>query len=282
MDILAVGPASPGWAPRAEYVSGRFWLNKGGFQFAEATDTSGLSSLNWVYRDWCEFFETSPPRPRPNALIDPAERRPYFADAIFGDFDNDGWVDCVVLDRSESQNPPSRAVLFMNQGNGTFEPEPTKFSGIDGSGISGEAADLNNDGLLDLVIAADPDNSGGTMEMDRYQSKVYWNTGLPQARENHWLRLRFSGLSDAELIGARVEVFATGMRQARWIHSNHSYKSSGALETHFGLGKNPTVDLTVTLSNGKATRFPGLSADQFLDLDIRNVKAAPVASQPRP
>ena len=25
LDVLAVGPASPGWAPRTEYVSGRFW-----------------------------------------------------------------------------------------------------------------------------------------------------------------------------------------------------------------------------------------------------------------
>jgi hypothetical protein len=51
LDVLAVGPASPGWAPRTEYVSGRFWRNKGGFQFEEATDATGLSALNRVYRE---------------------------------------------------------------------------------------------------------------------------------------------------------------------------------------------------------------------------------------
>jgi catechol 2,3-dioxygenase-like lactoylglutathione lyase family enzyme len=215
MDVLAVGPASPGWAPRAEYVSGRFWRNKGGFQFQEATDTAGISALNWVYRDWCKFFDAPLPRARLGARIDPADRRPYFADAVFGDFDNDGWVDFVVLDRSEGQNPPSRATLFMNRGDGTFEPKPTTFSGLDGSGICGEAADLNNDGLLDLVFAADPDNSGLAASMDRYESKVYWNTGLHGGKENHWLRLRFSGVKDAasnrlKRVGTDCQPVSTG------------------------------------------------------------------------
>ena len=282
MDVLAVGPASPGWAPRAEYVSGRFWRNKGAFQFQEATDAAGLSALNWVYRDWCKFFDAPAPRARPGAPLDPADRRPYFADAVFGDFDNDGWVDFVVLDRSESQNPPSRATLFMNRGNGTFEPKPTTFSGLDGTGICGEAADLNNDGLLDLVFAADPDNSGLAASMDRYESKVYWNTGVGGAKDRHWLRLRLSGVKDAELIGARVEVSAAGMKQTRWVHSNHSYKSGGALEAHFGLGKQARADVKVILPSGKATDFGSLKADQLLDLDLRTAQSQPVMAQRGP
>jgi hypothetical protein len=185
LDVLAVGPASPGWAPRAEYVSGRFWRNKGNFQFEEATDAAGLSALNWVYRDWCKFFEMPAPKARPGAPMQPGDRRPYFADAVFGDFDNDGWQDFVVLDRHESPNLEARAILFMNRGDGTFAPKPTTFSGLDGVGICGEAADLNNDGLLDLVIASDPDNSGVALSLARYESKVYWNTGLPGGKENH-------------------------------------------------------------------------------------------------
>jgi hypothetical protein len=136
-------------------------------------------------------------------------------------------------------------------------------------GICGEAADLNNDGLLDLVFAADPDNSGPALSMDRYESKVYWNTGLHGAKENHWLRLRFSGLKDAELIGARVELTAAGMKQYRWIHSNHSYKSGGALEAHSGLGKQTEVDVKVTLPGGKTVTFAGLKPDRFLNLDLK-------------
>ena len=279
MDVLAVGPADPGWAPRTEYVSGRFWRNKGNFQFEEATDAAGLSALNWVYRDWCKFFDAPMPRKRPGARRDPGDRRPYFADALFGDFDNDGWIDLVVLDRSESMNPEARAILFMNRGDGTFEPKPTTWSGLDGSGICGEAADLNNDGLLDLVFAADPDNSGIPLSMARYESKVYWNTGEHGGKHNHWLRLRFSGISHAELIGARVELIAEGRRQYRWIHSDQTYKSGSPLEAHFGLGKATRADVKVTLLSGKSISLVNLKADQYLDLNLRTSEFNPVVKE---
>jgi catechol 2,3-dioxygenase-like lactoylglutathione lyase family enzyme len=272
MDVLAVGPASPGWAPRTEYVSGRFWRNKGGLRFQEATEAAGLSALNWVYRDWFKFYDAPPPATRAGARMDPLERRPYFADAIFGDFDNDGWVDLVVLDRHESPSFQSRAILFMNRSDGTFEPKPTTFSGLDGAGICGEAADLNNDGLLDLLFAADPDNSGPAMSMARYESKVYWNTGLYGGKENHWLRLRFSGVKDADLIGARVELSAPGMKQYRWAHANHSYKSGGPIETHFGLGVNKQVDVKVAFSSGVVWDFPSVAADQLLELNATKAR----------
>jgi hypothetical protein len=281
-DVLAIGPASPGWAPRTEYVSGRFWRNKGNFQFQEATDAAGLSALNWVYRDWFKFFDAPLPPGRPGARIAPGDGRPYFAAIIFGDFDNDGWVDLVVQDRSERQGEPVRAILFMNRGDGTFEVKPTTFSGLDSHGICGVAADLNNDGLLDLVFAADPDNSGVVFSMDRYESKVYWNTGARGARSNHWLRLRFSGTKDAELIGARVELTAAGKKQYRWIHPDHFYKSGCALEAHFGLAKQTKADVKVTLLNGKTATFSSVMADQFLDLNLKTSQSTPAGKEPKP
>lgn len=280
LDVLAVGPASPEWAPRTEYVGGRFWRNLGGFQFQEATDAVGLSPLNWVYGDWCRFFDAPQPVTAPGAASPAGNRRPYFADAIFGDFDNDGWQDLVVLDRSESMNPEARAALFTNRGGGAFDLRPTTFSGLDGSGIGGEAADLDNDGLLDFVFAADPDNSGLASSRARYESKVYWNTGLHGGRDNRWVRLRFSGVRDAGLIGARVEASTAGGRQYRWIHPSHSYKSGGALEAHFGLAQASTVDVRVTLPDGRSVAFTGLRANQLVELDLRTGQFRPVATGP--
>lgn len=126
LDVLAVGPASSGWAPRAEYVGGRFWKNLGGFRFEERTHAAGLEALTWTYQRWFEFFDSPTGGRR-------LEGRPYFADAIFGDFDNDGWADVVVQDRGERAGEPARAILFMNKGDGTFDLKPTAFSGLDGN-----------------------------------------------------------------------------------------------------------------------------------------------------
>jgi hypothetical protein len=300
LDVLAIGPSDPGFVPRAEDVGGRFWQNLGHFQFKEATSAVGLDALNWTYRQWYRFFGvTIPPEAenwKPRSATYPSQpgrkqRHPlddrfYFSNAIFADFDNDGWLDLVVFDRHESPTRPDyRAALFMNRGDGTFELKPTTFSGLDSTGISGEAADLNNDGLLDIVIACDPDNSGGGLAgvgPERYNDKVYVNTGAGGARSNHWLHLRFSGIKDAELIGARVELNASGQKQYRWIHSNHSYKSGGALDAHFGLGKQTKADIKVTLLNGTITTFPGMKADQFLDLNLKTPLSTPAGKEFKP
>jgi hypothetical protein len=134
----------------------------------------------------------------------------YAVDALCADFDNDGWLELVVLDRSKMDQRAFWAMLLMNRGDGTFELKPTSFSGLDSSGIYGQLADLSNDALLDPVSAAGPDNSGLAQTMGRCEDKVYGNTGLHGARQNHWLRLRFSGVGDPQPIGARVEVREVG------------------------------------------------------------------------
>lgn len=282
-DALAVGPSDPGWSPRCEDVGGRFWRNLGGFRFEERTDASGLTALNWRYRQWHEFFgqprserhrqwrPLGGTRSQPGVPSQhPLENRPYYADAVFGDFDNDGWLDLVVLDRRENPNLATRSMLWMNRGDGSFEVKPTSYSGLDGSGISGEAVDLNRDGLLDLFIAADPDNTGVALDIARYESKVYWNTGEHGGKQNHWLHLTFFGLSQAELIGARIELTADGRKQYRWIHSNHSYKSGGALDAHFGLGKATQADVTVTLLDGRTLRCASIVSNQSVPLNLES------------
>jgi hypothetical protein len=282
-DIFAVGPSDRSWSPRVEYVGGRFWTNKGKFQFEERTKAAGLDAINNTYRKWYEFFDCplsnfhktwkpkldklpSQPGLKPT---NPIDNRPYYADTVFSDFNNDGWQDVIVLDRRESPALVVRSILFLNKGDGTFEPKPTKFSGMDNGRISGEAADLNGDGLLDLVVASDPDNTGGATDLSRYESKVYWNTGEHGAKANHWLQLRFAGVRDAELIGAKVELVAGGKKQYRWVHSNHSYKSGGALDAHFGLGKHDKADVVVTLPGGNPIRFENVAADRFVKLDLK-------------
>jgi len=308
LDGLAVGPSTPSWHAESDPIASRFWKNLGGFRFEDRTQASGLDAVGWSIGRWHEFWGlTTPARMQrdPGGAISPttgmklragADSSFYLADAIFADFDNDGWEDLVVCNRSERHGIAGLAanMLFMNNGDGTFRPTQLAFSGINTVSICGEPADLNGDGLLDLVFPADPSNSwGGAQTGDRppesaFGSKIYLNTGSfnpqPQARtgsdtarrqpsdddprlrlrvkRNHWLHVTFSGLSHAELIGARVELTADGRKQYRWIHSNHSYKSGGALDAHFGLGSATIADVTVTLLDGRKKSFAAVAADK--------------------
>ncbi|MBM4156159.1 MAG: hypothetical protein FJ221_14210 [Lentisphaerae bacterium] len=284
-DVIAVDGSDATFTPKTEDVGGRFWLNKGGFRFEEATARCGLASLNNRYADWYEFFEASvsPALLQENELqafrvsqpgLEPVraiDLRPYHADVIFADFNNDTWLDFVIPDRREPKAIETRCLLFMNQGNGVFKPVPTTVSGLNGSGICGEAADLNNDGLVDLLIAADPDNSGIASDLRRYESMVFLNTGLHGGRTNHWLRLRFSGITHARLLGARIEVLEPGSTKrlgTRGIYSNHSYKSGSPMEAHFGLGITSHVDVSVHLPGGEHFTVKNVQGDRYLDLNV--------------
>lgn len=274
----------------------RFWYNEGDYQFRHATDEAGLSRLRDSYKAWYDFFGADPPdidgpltsrerwrligtKPGQSRLESP----PQYADAAFADFDNDGWLDLVVVDRLVHQKVETRSFLFMNQGDGTFEAKSTTFSGLDATGLSVEAADLNNDGLVDLVIGADPDNTGQATTLDAYESIVYKNTGRHGARDNHWLRLRFSGVSDAELLGAHVTAHPTGEGEGvlgmRGLYNNRSYRSHHPLQAHFGLADRSAVDVQVRLVGGRTVTFEDVQANQFVDADLSTGRVAPVEAR---
>lgn len=285
-DIIAVGPSDSGWSARAEYVGGRFWLNEGGFKFKVVTDEIGLESLNWTYRKWLPHHGVEIPAALANRRatgrqvqtsglprVNPLDWRPYYADCLFGDVDNDGWVDLIVMDRREgAQGVTGNTALYLNK-KGKFELQPPSVSGFNASGIGGELADLNNDGYLDLFVMADPDNTGGGVAADRYLNKVFINS-KNLGKDNHWLRMRFSGVTDAELIGARISVFDGSKRiGTRWVHSDHAYKSSGALEAHFGLGKVKTVNVEISLPFGRKVNLNSVTADRYLDIDLKSQRS---------
>lgn len=98
--------------------------------------------------------------------------------AALADFDGDGWLDLVLVQQVKNgsrwrKNGKTQPLadctrLFRNRGNGTFE-DVTERSGVAacGWGVTAMWADLDNDGLPDLVIgnAGDPNlvfrNKGG-------------------------------------------------------------------------------------------------------------------------
>lgn len=283
-DVLAIGPSF--LAKQKELgldtVRGKFWKNLGGFKFEERTKQAGFDSLSWTYLDWFKFqgFDTKP--------IEGKEGRIYGADAVFLDYNNDGFQDVVCCDRSEAALGKSRNVLYINKGDGTFEPKPESFSGLDYNSICAETGDFNNDGLPDLIFAVDPDNSSlPTKDRNRYMSKVYKNLG---DASNGWLKLRFSGVSDAVKSGTRIEVYDAStygndkkiLIAAKIVMSNHSYKSGCPLETLFGLGKTKSVVVKAVLPGGKTVEFINIKPNQYLDVNLETMEVFKIEQTTKP
>ncbi|AQQ09101.1 hypothetical protein L21SP3_00899 [Sedimentisphaera cyanobacteriorum] len=285
-DAIAVDGTDALFTPKTQDVSACFWKNEGQFRFSEATQEATLNTLNRSYGKWYRFFnqQITPRQKNPLPLgrmnksqpglpaTPPMDFRPYWGDLVFADFNNDTHLDFVVLDRREAKLLEPRSILYMNRGNGAFAPKPTTFSGLDDTGIAGEAVDLNNDGLVDMFISGDPDNTAPEGNSDqRYEDKVYLNTGTHGARDNHWLRLRFSGISHARLLGTRIEIFEPGTEArlgTRGIYAEQSYKSGSPLEAHFGLANASQVDVTVHLLDGRIIRLECVKADRFVEINI--------------
>jgi len=299
LDALATGSTNPFTRAHSDQIAGAFWYNLGDFRFEKATHEAGLDPLNWTYGQWGKFWGAELPTiskipvplrrmPSRTEGMTNLDFQPYGGDVVFGDFDNDGWQDFLWVDRF--QIPPhwgiQRNMLFMNNGDGTFRPVNADVSGFDDTSTSAETADLNNDGLLDVVCVNTPGNNatGRKMPDGRYGDKVFWNTGAHGGADNHWLRVRFSGISDHRLIGAHVLTYQAGSLSGatprllgmRAIHSNHSYRTGSPLEAHFGLGTHDRIDLLVKLINGEDKRFESVRSDQLVDLDLRNGIATPV------
>ncbi len=78
---------------------------------------------------------------------------------LFFDYDNDGWLDVFLVDGGSLVNPAidktARHRLYHNRGNGTFE-DVSASSGIAHTayGMGACAADVNNDGWIDLYITS--------------------------------------------------------------------------------------------------------------------------------
>lgn len=225
-DVIARSGVSVGGAVAVTAAD----YNNDGFIDVAILDAAGAPSL-WLNNGDGTFRRDT--RSRALAAIRGAASMQFF------DYDNDGWLDLVVVGE--------RAVsLWHNDGHGRFENRSSILPPALQAATSVIASDFDGDGDLDLLVA---DRSG--MHLLRNQGG---NTRLSMQLQLVGLRTG-SGKNNDFGIGARVEVRAGDLYQTRIVTSR---------VTHFGLGPHLKADVVrIEWPNGvpQTVFFPGTDQD---------------------
>ena len=183
------------------------------------------------------------------------------------DFDNDGWLDVVVVNGSVYDLEPlvlagdsyalhQTNLLFHNLG-GKFE-EVTGRGGefFDLSEVSRGLAvgDLDEDGDQDAVVG----NNNGPV-------RLLLNVGAGDAG---WLNvLPWGGEPDRPMLGAAVRVATAQGTLRRQVRRDGSYASARDPRVHFGLGRAASVEsILVRWPDGRRARWRAVDARRHVTL----------------
>jgi hypothetical protein len=179
----------------------------------------------------------------------------YWTGGYWGDYDNDGWQDLLILGHYYYQPYPNR--LYRNNGDGTFSRVIAGSVVTDEEPSSSAAwADHDRDGDLDLFVANVSDSN----------NTLYENLG----NSNHWLQIRLEGHgSNRSGIGAKIRLSAALSGAPTWqlreISAKSGFMSQGELVAHFGLGDATLVDsIRVEWTSGYVDTLINVDVDQFL------------------
>ena len=179
----------------------------------------------------------------------------YSLGAVFGDLDNDGYLDLYVV----VNGGPN--ILYRNNGDGTFT-DMTEQAGVGDEGFGSNAAlgDIDNDGYLDIYVA----NTGFSDEAMGDPDVLYQNNG----GDNHWLQVRLrSATGNYAAIGARIALSAGDLHQVREISGGRGY-GQNSLTASFGLAAHILADkVQVTWPSGVVQSLKDINADQIITIE---------------
>lgn len=175
----------------------------------------------------------------------------------FFDYDNDGWVDLLVVNgHVYPQLPTYRQRNFVHHNNrdGTFSEVGAQLGPPFAEKRTGRGAafgDIDNDGDPDVVI----NNLDGPPQVLRNDGGNSGNSIL----------IKTVGVkSNRDGIGARVKIVSGDLTQIAEVYSGGSYLSQNDLRVHFGLEKRTKVNLI-------EVHWPSGTVDKISDTGVNKI-----------
>ncbi|HEY3580890.1 MAG TPA: CRTAC1 family protein [Pyrinomonadaceae bacterium] len=175
----------------------------------------------------------------------------------FFDYDNDGWVDLLVVNGHVYPQLPNYRqprLFHRNNRDGTFTEIASQFGSIftELHASRGVAfGDIDNDGDVDLLIS-DLDGPPQLLRNDN-------------GNANNSILIKTVGVkSNRDGIGARVRVVAGDLMQIDEVRSGDSYLSQSDLRLHFGLEKRTKIDLI-------EVRWPSGAVDKITNVGVNRI-----------
>ncbi|MCB0640812.1 MAG: CRTAC1 family protein, partial [Phaeodactylibacter sp.] len=223
--------------------------------------------------------------------------------ADFGDYDNDGDMDCFITNHDV-------ASMLLEQDESGYFNDVTDQANIDVNGlpIQGIMRDFNNDGFLDIIVAGSVQhlflnngdktftevdglfdskdmesfavgdlNHDGALDVYAGYAQIYTNpSNIPDKiwmndnlnSDNNFVTFNLVGTtSNRNAIGARLELYGNWGVQIREIRAGESYGIMNSFQAHFGLGTTTGIDsLVIRWPSGIVQTIEDLMANQFITI----------------
>ncbi len=248
-----------------QYMQNGLQVNNGMGYFSEVAQVAGLSKSDWSY---ASLFSDLDLDGDPDILVTNGVLRDMqnndFNTMVKSEYQGMIGPDNYLKILNDLPSNPVPNLVFRNDGGMQFTRLPEE-AGFDTPGFSHGMvyADLNNDGLQDVVI----NNMNAP-------ASVYKNVSTTNG---HYLNVRLKGpKGNPDGLGYSVIVYADGKKQFNTMQNARGYFSAVESILHFGLGTAPAVDSIKVFWDAQSMSVVyNIRADRTVTIDYNKEKKLP-------